>query len=381
MLRFILTVLLFLFSLLCVFKAFSYHLWIASILVSEFPWIFMGIAGGLLVWGIAPQKFQLAGNVLSILALLLLLSPVVRAWPISNSLQKELAANFGEKVSTGSSTRPFQFFKMISGIGAKQIPFQSLTYSSKANGLTLDFYPSTFKMRRPVVIVIHGGSWASGDSQQLPELNSELAKQGYNVASINYRLAPQYESPAPTEDVQEAMDYLRVHSDALNIDTTQFVLLGRSAGAQIALISAYQLNDPSIKGVVSFYGPADMVWGYSLPSNPLVMDSRKVMEDFLGGTYEEVPQNYEASSPVHAAGKNSPPTLMIHGQNDVLVAYEHSIRLSKKLTAAGVNHYLLTLPWATHGCDYTLNGPGGQLSTYSVLYFLQQVTYGMVYSH
>ncbi len=377
MIRFILIVILFLISLLCVFKAFTYHLWIASILVSEFPWIFMCIAGGLLAWGIAPQKFQLAGNVLCVLTLLILLSPVVRAKSISNSLQQELASSLGKRSSeqTDSSSQPFQFFKMISGIGAKQISFQSFTYSLTAENLTLDFYPSVIKGNRPIVIVIHGGSWASGDSQQLPELNSELARQGFHVASINYRLAPQYKNPAPTEDVKAAMDYLRMHSSKLNIDTTQFILLGRSAGAQIALLSAYKLHDPSIKGVISFYGPADMVWGYSLPSNPLVMDSRKVMEDFLGGTYEQVPQNYEASSPVHAADKNSPTTLMIHGQNDVLVAYEHSIRLSKKLTLVGVKHHLLTLPWATHGCDYTLNGPGGQLSTYSVLYFLKQVTH------
>ena len=32
----------------------------------------------------------------------------------------------------------------------------------------------------------------------------------------------------------------------------------------------------------------------------------------------------------------------------------------------------LSLPWATHGCDYTLNGPSGQLATYSVLYFFEE---------
>src|SRR6185312_9690047 len=110
--------------------------------------------------------------------------------------------------------------------------------------------------------------------------------------------------------------------------------------------------------------------GYSIPSNPWIMDSRKVMEDYLGGSYSKVPLNYEASSPILHVDKTSVPTLLIHGENDVLVAYEHSRRLNIKLQENGVKHYLLTLPWAVHGCDYTLNGPSGQLATYTVERFL-----------
>lgn len=375
MIRFILIVLLFLVSLLCVFKAFTYHLWITAILVSEFPWIFLIITGGLLVLGIAPQKFQLIGNVLAAMALLLFCYPIISASMVSRSLHENLKMNFGSVDEKDLKSTPFSFSQMITGIGSKQVTYQTFVYKSFDNlDLTLDFYPSQLKGKKPCVIVIHGGSWASGDSQQLPELNSELAKKGYHVASINYRLAPKYQSPAPKEDIQDVLKYLRIHSEEFQIDTNRFVLIGRSAGAQIAMISAYTSNDPGIKGVVSFYGPADMVWGYSLPSNPLIMNSRKVMEDYLGGTYEQVPQNYVASSPAHAVSNSAVPTLMIHGKNDVLVAYEHEIRLSKKLDEHQIPHYLLSLPWATHGTDYTLNGPGGQLSTYAVEYFLKSVT-------
>ena len=164
-------------------------------------------------------------------------------------------------------------------------------------------------------------------------------------------------------------------ANELKIDTNNFVLLGRSAGAQIAMLAAYTMHDKSIKGVIDFYGPADMVWGYSLPASPLVMDSRGVMERYLGGKYKDVPKNYFASSPIEFVDRQSPPTLIIHGANDVLVAYEHSNRLSKKLKENSVKHFWLQLPWATHGFDYNLNGPGGQLSTYAVTRFLQAVTY------
>ena len=82
------------------------------------------------------------------------------------------------------------------------------------------------------------------------------------------------------EDIHNAISYLCKHADELNIlIPINFVLLGRSAGAQIALLAAYTLHDPHVKGVIDFYGPADMVWGYSIPSNPLIMDSRKVMDE------------------------------------------------------------------------------------------------------
>src|SRR3954467_15004469 len=103
------------------------------------------------------------------------------------------------------------------------------------------------------------------------------------------------------------MSYLRSRAADLLIDTTRFVLLGRSAGGQIVLSAAYTLNDPTIKGVISFYGPADMVWGYANPTNPLVLNSRKVMEDYLGGTYKQVPQQYISSSATETATIHSVP--------------------------------------------------------------------------
>jgi len=139
------------------------------------------------------------------------------------------------------------------------------------------------------------------------------------------------------------------------------------------LLAAYTMHEPALKGVIDFYGPTDMVWGYSIPSNPWIMDSRKVMEDYVGGTYKEVPQKYFNSSPVEFVSRQSVPTLIIHGDNDVLVSPEHSRRLTVKLQHNGIKYYYLKLPWATHGFNYNLNGPGGQLSTFAVETFLNTV--------
>ncbi len=375
MIRLIILIILLLISLLAVFRAPAYHLWLLSIGVTEFPVVFVSGTILVLASGFWFSKYQLPGTVAGLMALVLFLSPIFRSYLISRHLKTDLVQAFGQD-DLKSDIQPFSWGKFFIFSFKDTVSAPSLNYVSYADGkqLSLDFYPSQLPGKQPCIIVVHGGSWAGGDSKQLPDLNSYLAHKGYHVASINYRLAPKYQTPAPVEDIKEAMRYLRTHADELHIDTTKFVLLGRSAGSQIALLAAYTLHDPDLKGVIEFYGPVDMVWGYSIPSNPLIMDSRKVMNDYVGGTYAEIPQKYHDCSPLFFADKNSPPTLMIHGSNDPLVTYIHAIKLSAKLSDCKVPHYWLNLPWATHGFDYNLYGPGGQLSTFAVEQFLNRVT-------
>ncbi len=119
-----------------------------------------------------------------------------------------------------------------------------------------------------------------------------------------------------------------------------------------------------------------MVWGWGYPTSPLVLDSRKVMADYLGGTYPQVPQQYVNSSATETATPAAPATLLIYGENDPLVSHLHGVRLDQKLDSLHVPHIDLYLSWATHAFDWTLNGPGGQLSTWSVLQFLKKVIPG-----
>jgi acetyl esterase/lipase len=369
--RLLLILIFFFVSLLAVFKAPAYYIWLLAIVVTEFPIVFVMISAVLVASGFWIRKYQLAGTIIGVLSIVLYLSPIVRAYAVAGTLKDELNTAFSITGDNGGP--PFSFGKMF--ISTKDVGYKTLTYINYADtALTLNYYTSQVAGKKPCVIVVHGGSWAKGDKAQLPELNSYLARKGYNVVSIDYRMAPKYKNPAPVMDLKEALKYLRKESDQLNIDTNNFVLLGRSAGAQIALLAAYALHDKGIKGVIDFYGPADMVWGYSLPANPWVMDSRGVMAAYLDGSYAKVPRNYVASSPLEFVDQTSVPTLIIHGHSDVLVAYEHSRRLNEKLAKNGIKHYWLKLPWATHGFDFILNGPGGQLSTYAVERFLQAVS-------
>jgi acetyl esterase/lipase len=115
-------------------------------------------------------------------------------------------------------------------------------------------------------------------------------------------------------------------------------------------------------------------WSWEHPGNPLVIDTKSVLSAYLGGNPSEVPSNYTAASPTRLVTSSSPPTLLLHGGRDELVSVYQSDRLAQRLREAGVRHFNLALPWATHGFDYILRGPGSQISTYAIEYFLSCVT-------
>ena len=378
MVRFVLIILCFLLSLLAIFPTPTFYIWYLTIMVTEFPWIFLVVSAALLVWSLRATKRRRISIVLCAISFVFFAYPVVGAYRVGSDLDQQFESAFGAGSATMQGLHretPYSFARMISGIGAEKVPYETFHYAMHTGeDLTLDFYRAKQNGARPCVVIAHGGSWKSGNSHELPDIDWYLARQGYNVASINYRLAPKYKSPAPIEDMAAALDYLRAHAAELHIDTNNFVLLGRSAGGHIVLESAYTLHQPGIKGVISLYGPTDMEWAYNNPDNPLVMHSKKVMQDFFGGSDKEVPQQYADGSPINFVTPQTTPTLLIHGGHDAHVHFELSQMLDKKLQENNVPHLLLGLPWATHGCEYTLNGPSGQLAKYTIERFVKHVT-------
>jgi acetyl esterase/lipase len=378
MIRTLIAFLLLLCALFTVLPIPARQVWYLGIAVPEFPWVW--IAAGLLMLcrSLADRRRRTLNALLCTAAIILFCRPVVGAYRLGGELDQRLQRAFGDDVKVLPGPHrdvPFSAARMIGGIGAAKMPYDSFRYTGPEQGnLSLNYYPPSLPGVRPCLLVVHGGSWKSGSNAELPDVNSYFARAGYGVASINYRLAPQHKSPAPQEDVRAAIAYLRAHAAALRIDPERFVLLGRSAGGQIVLTAAYSMADPGIRGVVSFYGPTDMFWAYNEPHNTLVLDPKKVMPAFFGGTPGEVPEQYTAGSPMHYVNSGTVPTLLVHGALDKHVHIVESERLDSQLAAAGVPHLLLRIPWATHGCEYSLNGPSGQLAVYSAERFLAAVT-------
>ena len=315
--------------------------------------------------------------ILSLIATGLFFSPLARAWTSARRIGPELATAFPHPAATDSATkRPItlNFAELWNAPPTAVVPIETLQFSEHANEpLHLRFYRSQKPRPAPCILVIHTGGWNNGTPDEFSEFNSRLAQSGYAIAAIEYRLAPRWKWPAQRQDVIDAMNYLRKNATRLGIDPHRFVLLGRSAGGQIAESVAYSLHDPSVRGVIAFYAPADMHFAYRYARSDDILDSLKLLRDYLAGGPMEQPANYDSASGYGLVNKDSPPTLLLHGKRDELVWVLQSQRLDAQLEKAGVPHYFLKLDWATHAFDYNPSGPGGQISTQTVEWFLESV--------
>jgi acetyl esterase/lipase len=240
--------------------------------------------------------------------------------------------------------------------------------------LKLDFYraQNANAAGAPCVVVVHGGGWDGGERGQLPAWNHRWAARGYAVAAVSYRLAPRFIWPAQRDDVLAAIAWLKTHARELGVDATRLVLLGRSAGGQIATAVAYGARDPAIRGVVSFYAPQDMEFAWGVSREDDALNSVNLMRQYLGGPPDTADrkQLYATASAQAMIGPATPPTLLLHGVPDTLVWHRHSERLTAALQAAGVRHFFVSLPWATHAFDFNPDGPGGQLADFAIDRFL-----------
>jgi len=102
---------------------------------------------------------------------------------------------------------------------------------------------------------------------------------------------------------------------------------------------------PAVSGAISFYGPVYLADGWREPPRPDPLGVRAVLETYLGGTPDQVPDRYAAASPVTYVSKQSPPTLLVYGQRDHIVEVRFARRLEARLRDAGVPVALLELPW------------------------------------
>jgi acetyl esterase/lipase len=365
-------------SSLVFFVAPTAWLWIVAILAAE--WGHYGAVICLLLIVVALRthaRFRIAVAIISACAAMFFLVPLGRAVAIGRTLPQICTAAFGDSGAQRDGGRkvPLSVLDLFRDVSRGAVDVTEHVYAQNGSKqLKLDLYRARNRSApAPLILVIHGGSWNGGSKQQLPAINRYLASEGFVVASINYRHAPKSPFPAAVDDIFRALDFLKGRAAEFGIDPARAVLIGRSAGGQLAVSAAYAGRDPSIRGVVSFYGPTDLVLGYEKPSAPGVLDSRRVLRDYLAGTPAEKPDAYAAASPLNFVGPATPPTLLIHGALDGMVWVKHSELLTARLDFAERPHLFLRLPWATHGCEANLSGPSGQLSLYAIDRFLAAV--------
>lgn len=240
--------------------------------------------------------------------------------------------------------------------------------------LTLDVYRPAQTGAYPGVIMVHGGAWRSGSSKDNDSFNRYLAAQGYTIAAISYRLAPAHRFPAQLEDVQTAVRFILQHATEYELDPNRLVIMGRSAGAHLAMLAAYQPDAPNFRAVVNYYGPVNLEKGYYDLPNPDPIDARTVLKSLIGGAPPEFPTLYQQASPWNFVRQNLPPTLLIYGDRDHVVQSKFGRQLAERLRSQNNVALFLHLPWAEHAFDAVFNGVSNQLALYYTERFLAWAT-------
>ena len=88
---------------------------------------------------------------------------------------------------------------------------------------------------RATVFFIHGGGWVIGNLNSHDSICRKLADiANVRVIAVDYHLAPEMKFPVPFEDCQRALQYVIEHKNELSVDPTRMVVLGDSAGANLA---------------------------------------------------------------------------------------------------------------------------------------------------
>lgn len=224
----------------------------------------------------------------------------------------------------------------------------------------------------PVVVFLHGGGWRTGTRSGFGPAFKEwsvgpfdlLARAGFAVASIDYRLSGEAVFPAQLHDGKAALHWLRERSSELGLDAERVVLWGESAGGHLAALLGLTAGkaewegdvatagtSAAVVGVVDWYGPADLrtMQHRTHPDALTASDSADSREALLiGAPLSEAPQLAAAASPVAHVSTGAPPFLLAHGTADRLVPSTQSEQLAGALQARGCQVTLHLIDGADH---------------------------------
>jgi len=235
---------------------------------------------------------------------------------------------------------------------------------SNERELLLDiYYPQNTNIEHPAVLMIFGGGWRSGDKTHNTAMAIELAKNGYVAVSAEYRLSTEAQYPAAVNDLQNAIRWMRTHAFQYAIDTSKIATMGCSAGGQLAALvgTLYTSNDTKIHAVVNIDG----LLAFHHPESA----EGAIAAQWLNGTYEENPKNWEEASALTHASENTPPMLFI---NSSLPRF-HSGRddMIKKLSSYGIYTEVHTFNDSPH--PFWFFNPWFQPTMNYIINFLQKV--------
>lgn len=234
---------------------------------------------------------------------------------------------------------------------------RDVAYGSHPRQLA-DLYLSSGE--RGTIVFLHGGGWVEGDKANLlPSLLLHELRRGYDLVSIEYRLAPKDPFPAAVEDLAMALEWVREEGAALGLSTQKVVVAGHSAGSTIAALGAFGANEdfpgadlPEVDGAVLFSGV------YEFAGTPLSpWDSDGWHRDLEGPRGWLRPSgSRSAASAVRWLDAADPETLLVHGGQDPIVLLDQAHALAHRADRVGHGARMRYVEVSSHAFEERCRG-------------------------
>lgn len=135
----------------------------------------------------------------------------------------------------------------IQGVMAPMTSQEDRTLEFEDRSLRTRLYVPLSEESRALVIYFHGGSFVTGDLDTHEWLCRRLASDTkMRFLAIDYRLAPEHTFPAGLNDALDAIRYVATHRSEFGVANSRLIVMGESAGANLATVAAAQLRDEGL---------------------------------------------------------------------------------------------------------------------------------------
>jgi acetyl esterase/lipase len=291
----------------------------------------------------------------------------VRLWPLMVCMaaltflsNASLAQQRDGQPGTGQRRRPGLRAAPPLPEGTKT--FRDLAYVTNGHlRQCLDLYLPNKTGKLPLVIVIHGGAFRSGDKSQ--DNVAQFLNAGFAAASLNYRLSGDAIFPAAVQDCKTAVRWLRANATQYNLDPDRFGAWGSSAGGNLVAmlgttgqtkefdVGANLDVSSGVQAVVDFFGPTDFLQmdAHRLPNGQIHDEAQSPESLYIGGAIQEHKEQAAKANPITFITAKTPPFFIAHGDKDPLVPHHQSELLETALKKAGVPVEFHTVKGAGHG--------------------------------
>ena len=252
----------------------------------------------------------------------------------------------------------------------------NLSYSrSFAQDRQMDVYVPGANSNGVCILFIHGGGFISGTRSHWTSTAQYFQSLGYTCATMDYRLAPQYQYPAPIEDARLAVSFLRSHAADYRFNPNTLAVVGSSAGGYLALMLD-TLRPSDTVGLSPEMSVQDTRPEAIILECPVStfqrMGKYSWVTEYLGVREQTNGQIYRMASPVNQIRGSIGDVLIIHGTIDPLIPIAQSESLSHKILATGGYSELVRLPGVGHGFGGGTSTDAQQTANIAINSFLRR---------